>query len=185
MISTCSLDNLLFGEAEELMDAVERFATEAAAFQQWARHGADTGERAVREALVRITRLYLAALELPPAWSEELASEPDAERVGEDEWRAVFAAASRLPVDYYAEVFDPSVIPPEVPVIASIADDIADIYRDVVSGLGAYQAGRRAQAIWEWGFGFEHHWGEHATGAIRALHAWLATHSPSPMRERE
>src|SRR5262249_48569314 len=98
---------------------------------------------------------------------------------------AVFAAASRLPVDYYAEVFDPSVIPTEVPVIASIADDIADIYRDVVSGLGAYQVGRRAQAIWEWRFGFEHHWGGHATGAIRALHAWLATPSLSLMRERE
>jgi len=38
-------------------------------------------------------------------------------------------------------------------------------------------SGRRAAAVWEWGFGFRHHWGEHATGAIRVLHAWLAANA--------
>ena len=161
------------------MDAVERFAAEVAAFRQWVRDDSATGEQAVRDALFRITRLYLAALELPPAWSDELTDQPDAERVGEDEWRAVFADAGRLPFDRYGEVFEPSIIPPQEPVIASIADDIADIYRDVVSGLWAYQTGSKTQALWEWGFGFEQHWGKHATGAIRALHCWLTTHSPS------
>ena len=156
------------------MDAVDRFAAEAALFQQWARYGTDQGDSAAREALIRITRLYLAALDLPPAWSEELADQHDAARVGDEEWRAVFAACARLPLDYYGEVFDPLPVPPEQPVVASLADDIADIYRDVVSGLQEHQAGRRAQAVWEWGFGFRHHWGEHATGAIRALHCWLA-----------
>jgi hypothetical protein len=37
--------------------------------------------------------------------------------------------------------------------------------------------GRRAQAVWEWGFGLRHHWGEHATGAIRALHCRLAANA--------
>jgi hypothetical protein len=163
------------------MDAVDRFAEEAATFGKWALLGTATGERAVRDALVCITRLYLAALELPPAWSDELADQPDAERIGDEEWAAVFAAAGRLPLSDYGEVFDPCKVPPEEPVVASLADDIADIYRDVVSGLREYQAGRRAQALWEWGFGFQHHWGEHATGAIRALHCWLATNCSSQL----
>lgn len=156
------------------MDAVEQFAAEATAFQRWALHGTDRGELAAREALVRITRLYLAALHLPPAWSEEVADQADAERVGAEEWGAVFAAAGRLPAESYGAVFDPLLVPPEEPVVGSLSDDIADIYRDVVSGLREYEAGRRASAIWEWGFGLRHHWGDHATGAIRALHAWLA-----------
>lgn len=160
------------------MDPVERFAGEAEAFRAWATLGMDTGEDAARNALLHVVRLYLAALELPPAWSEQLAHEPDAERVGENEWRTAFAAAGRLPLDIYAACdphFDPVVgLPTESAGIGSLSDDLGDIYRDVVTGLRAFESGRRAVAVWEWGFGFRHHWGEHATGAIRALHAWLA-----------
>lgn len=159
------------------MDALDRFGAEAALFQQWARHGTDRGEAAAREALLRITRLYLAALDLPPSHGEEPADAVDAKSVDDEEWRAVFAAASRLPLDYYGEVFDPSALPPEEPVVGSFADDIADIYRDVVGGLREQQAGRRARAAWQWSFAFRHHWGKHATGAIRALHSWLAANA--------
>jgi hypothetical protein len=162
-----------------MTDPVERFAEEAALFQHWALHGRDTGESAAREALIRITRLYLAALELPPASSVELADQSNAPRVGRDEHEAVFAAAARLPLQFYAEVFDPLPIPAQEPVLGHLADDIADIYGHVVEGLLAYRADDRARAVWEWGFGLQHHWGEHATGAIRALHSWLAANAPN------
>ena len=157
-----------------LIDSADAFATEAALFERWARHGADTGHASAREALVRITKLYACALALPPAWSDELADQPDAEGIAADELAAVFAACARLPIDWYGEVYDPLPVPPDEPGVGSLADDIADIYGDVVSGLREYEAGRRARAIWEWGFGLQHHWGEHATSAIRALHCWLA-----------
>jgi hypothetical protein len=80
----------------------------------------------------------------------------------------------------YGEVFNPLIVPPEEPVLGSLSDDITDIYRDVVTGLREYEAGRRTQALWEWGFGFQAHWGEHATGAIRALHCWLASNFLGP-----
>ena len=147
-------------------------------FERWARLGGQRGEIAAREALVRITRLYLAALDLPPPWTEGLDPRP-AQRVSDDEWKEVFAAAGCLPLDYYGELFDPLVTPPEEPVIGSLADDIADIYRDVVTGLREHQAGRPLRAIWEWGNNFQQHWGDHATGAIRALHAWLAANAPA------
>ena len=156
------------------MDAVDRFAAETAAFREWALNGNDQEEWAARGALVCLTRLYLAALELPPAWNEELADQPDAVRVGDEECRTVAAACRRLPFDLYGEVFDSLPVPPEEPVVGSLTDDITDIYRDVITGLREYESGRRAQAVWEWGFGLRHHWGEHATGAIRALHCWLA-----------
>ncbi len=158
------------------MDAVDRFAAEAALFQEWALRGTDRGHAAAREALIRTTRLYVAALTLPPPWSEALEDQPDAVSVGNEEWRAVFDACARLPMDMYGAVFDPLTVPPEDPVIGSLSDDMADIYRDVVTGLQEYRAGRREQAVWEWSWGFQHHWGGDATNAIRALHCWLETH---------
>jgi hypothetical protein len=70
-------------------------------------------------------------------------------------------------------VFDPFVLPPEEPVVGSIADDVADIYGDVVGGLVEYEASRTAQAVWEWKFQLRSHWGRHATDAMYALHIWL------------
>ena len=98
----------------------------------------------------------------------------DARGVSNDErWAIHHGIAARLPFGDYARVFDPFVLPPEEPVVGSIADDVADIYADVVGGLIEYEAGRTAQAVWEWGFQLRSHWGRHATDAIYALHIWL------------
>jgi hypothetical protein len=70
-------------------------------------------------------------------------------------------------------------VPADKPVTASLADDIADIYRDVVSGLRHYRAGHRDEAVWQWTFTLQSHWGGHITGAIRALHCWLAANDLS------
>ena len=159
------------------MDSVDQFAAEARRFREWALTGPDQAEWAARGALVRLTSLYAAALELPPSWNEELTDQTDAKSVGEDECRAVTVACRRLPFDLYGEVFDTLAVPPEQPVVGSLTDDITDIYRDVITGLREYESGRRAQAVWEWGSGLRQHWGKHATGAIRALHGWLASNA--------
>jgi hypothetical protein len=159
------------------MDAVERFARHAADYEAWARGGEDAGHAAAVEGLRRIGTLVLAALELPRL-SEDTGEEPPVGTVTDDEWQAVCAACSRLPVDTYGSVFDPLAIPPEEPVLGSLADDIADIYRDVVNGLRQYQAGHRTAAAWEWRFGFENHWGHHAADAMRALVAFITSSAP-------
>jgi len=74
--------------------------------------------------------------------------------------------------DLYAEVFDPYNRSDQDAVVASLSDDLADIYRELVAGLHCYRMRRYSDAAWEWRFGFDQHWGEHATGAIRALY-WL------------
>ena len=155
------------------MDAVQAFANEARRFEQWARLGTDSEETGAREALTRVLRLYGAALELPPPWSEGPNTD-EPERVDHSEWQAVAAAVSRLPLNYYGELSDPLPVPPGQPGIGSLVDDLADIYRDVVTGLRLYDAGRNGEAVWQWAFNFRVHWGDHATGAIRALHCWLA-----------
>jgi hypothetical protein len=87
--------------------------------------------------------------------------------------RSAYSQVSNLPLTYYSEVFNSNVVPPEDPVIGDLADDIADIYRDLRRGLNLLDAGHTEQAVWEWVFHLKHHWGEHATSAIRALYWYL------------
>lgn len=71
------------------------------------------------------------------------------------------------PHDLYWEVFDPYV--DEERVAGSLTDDFLDIYRDLKRGLVAFDKGQHQEAVWEWRFHFDHHWGEHAVDALRAL----------------
>jgi hypothetical protein len=164
-------------------DPVEQFAAAASAFDVWAREGAEQGEAGAREALLHIVRLYSCALRLPDPWSDTLSEEPEPDRISDEEVAAVAQHCTRLPLNCYGEVFDPMIVPPEEPVVGSLGDDIGDIFREVGGGLRAYQLGLRAEAIWVWGFGFRGHWGEHATGAIRALHAWLVENAMDKLHE--
>jgi len=52
----------------------------------------------------------------------------------------------------------------------SLADDIADIYRDLEEGLVLKDEASPQNAIWEWRFGFDSHWGHHAIDALKAIH---------------
>jgi hypothetical protein len=155
------------------MDPIQAFAVEASRFERWLLEGSDRDADAVGEALRRLLGLYGAALNLPSAWSDEVESSESA-RLGDGERQRAYRASQRIPLDLYGEVFNPTLVPPEEPVIGSIADDLADIYSEIAAGLRAYEQGNHAAAAWEWTFGLHSHWGAHATSAIRALHWWLA-----------
>jgi hypothetical protein len=163
------------------MDSVEKFAREAAAFERWLLSGTDREADAVSQCLIRLLDLYRAGIDLPREWSDELDDRAEIELVSDAEWRRAHEASQRLPLDYYSEVFDPTKTPSEDPVIGSVSDDLADVYRDVVAGLRAYERGDRAGAIWEWSFGLHSHWGAHVTGAVRALHWWLCNNAPNQL----
>jgi hypothetical protein len=70
--------------------------------------------------------------------------------------------------DLYWEVFDPR--HEESPVAGSLTDDLTDIYRDLRRGLAIADSGSMIDAVWEWRYNYEIHWGNHATDAIRVLH---------------
>lgn len=52
-------------------------------------------------------------------------------------------------------------------------DDLADIYRDLQEGITLYERGDQesvSEAIWQWRFGYEHHWGYHLYSALLTVH---------------
>ena len=82
--------------------------------------------------------------------------------------------------DVYWEVFDP--YSDEERVAGSLSDDFLDIYRDIKRGLVAFDEGQHQDAVWEWRLHFDHHWGEHAVDALRALQrACTATAAAPPI----
>ena len=138
-----------------------------------------------------LPRVYAAALALPRV-------EPDTGSAGEhtlthDDWQVVYKdLTERLGRwDSYFDVSDPYDQVSHEPIRISLADDLADIYRDVKNGLLAEQAvaeARPNEVLWTWRFEFESHWAAHAAGALRALQTALlvhyAEHVPETFRSR-
>jgi hypothetical protein len=112
--------------------------------------------------------LYAAALNLPAL---DVVEELEPPGVNQEEWDRVYRRFGSLPVGYYSEIFDPLTVPPEEPVVGDLADDLADIYRDVRSGLQLYEAGAWPAATDFWLENFRIDWGRHALSALCVLHA--------------
>ena len=106
--------------------------------------------------LNQLVDLYHNALEL-----DFPASDPDTNHIDID------IQLSSDSSDIYWEVFAPLIL--DEPVAGSLADDIHDIYIEIKRGLILTQANTDA-ALWEWKWGFDNHWGNHAINTIRALH---------------
>ena len=124
----------------------------------------------VRELERRIAELYVAALSLPQPG--ELRSTQPTSSMRHDEAASLMRRLSRQLGDYdfYNLVFDPYDFVDSTPVTGSLADDVTDIYRDLKNGLVAYDAGETEDAVWEWRFEFDSHWGRHAANALYAIH---------------
>lgn len=166
--------------AEGLPSPIDTFALEARAFCAWAT-GADGSTMGAAAALRHIAALYVAALSLPHPFSPDLSSEYRS--ADAPNRHLVQGRVTTLPFDRYWEMYAPNTATPEEPAAGSLRDDIQDIYDDVARGLDLFDAGNRADALFEWGFGFRIHWGEHATGALHALHAFLAEQDPEALAQ--
>lgn len=70
----------------------------------------------------------------------------------------------------YQCVFDPTT--DKEAICGSLADDIADIYRDLKEGLvlGTMNHARRENIVWEWRLLYYSHWGHHAMDALLVIH---------------
>ena len=145
---------------------VQHFADVANAFCTWAEESSEDQIDQVPAALALLSNLYQLALVLP-----ELFDEQDAPEIQDQDWKKVFARFGSMPFNYYSQFFDPLEVTGE-PTVADLADDLADIWRDLKRGLLLFQAGNVAAACWQWRQSFWSHWGQHATGALHALHSW-------------
>ncbi len=97
-----------------------------------------------------------------------------------DDWKRIHARFASMPFQYYESRQDPFDLGDHEHEVGDLADDLADIWRDLKRGLELYDSNERVTAAAEWKFGFEAHWGRHATAALYALHCWLVDNRPSP-----
>jgi hypothetical protein len=127
--------------------------------------------RFLRDVHQSLPGLYAAGLRLPTICPDR---RPVGTRVGVPEWRRLYRSlGARLGHRrYYSEVFNAYDRKDSDALIGDLADDLADIYGDLTNGFRCWQVGDYANAVWEWRFMCESHWGEHATSALRALY-WL------------
>jgi hypothetical protein len=91
--------------------------------------------------------------------------------IARGEKQAALKRFGEFPFQYYWEVFNPVTATPEEPVCGAIADDFADIYCDVKSGLLAYDLGRHPQVVWCWRF-----CGAFIGASMQRLHSRRSTH---------
>ncbi len=131
--------------AERFCDAVEKKSVSAENAAEW---------------LSLLMELYTKAMALPEV-------EPDDESISYE--KNAIPQPTIECLSTYWETYDPFRL--EEPVCGDLKDDLQDIYRDLCSGIKAFNAGNVCNAIWEWKFGLINHWGQHTVDAIRALHS--------------
>jgi hypothetical protein len=115
--------------------------------------------------------LYAAGMRLPFPGGDDDFDAPAS--MTSEEWQELYQRlGSKLGnVAFYSVMFDPYELG-ATPVTGSLADDAADIYRDLRVGLNVIESeGGLDNAVWEWRFGFDNHWGKHAAEALLALHS--------------
>jgi len=137
------------------------------------------GERWVEAVLCALAQLYAAAHRLPDfGLSDDATDIPEFLDVCHEDWFSLFGFVQQIlgPQEAYWAYFDPSEPSDsnEQPIFHSLADDLADIYRDVKPGLRAWLTGDDAyleSIVFRWKVpNFGSHWGVHAVSAMRALH---------------
>jgi hypothetical protein len=147
---------------------VARFVDEAKQFCVFVEQATEyTLAERLAQAQRRLLELYMAAVALPqvkPTEGDDADANPPRPAIEFDM------------LDAYSAVFDPYA-DNEV-VGASLTDDFGDIYSDLKAGLDLWKSeGSRINAIWQWRFMFDAHWGRHAINALGALH-----HARNPSR---
>ena len=110
-----------------------------------------------------LMKLYISAMNLPETEPETIAASSS------DISECVTIRFTEQILTTYWEIFDPYA--DEDPVCGDLIDDLSDIAADLRDGMKEYEAGRFGNAIFEWKFGLNNHWGQHIVDALRALHA--------------
>lgn len=128
----------------------------------------------LEEVASALAELYDRGLQLPVVDRETNEPIADASLTNE-EWTELFDAlrAELGSLDGYTTLAFPGSADDEVRQ-RSVAEDLADIYRDVKEGLDLLLANApETDVVWHWRFSFRSHWGKHAVEALRAIHGHL------------
>jgi hypothetical protein len=123
----------------------------------------------VRLCFSLISKLLSEAIELP-----EVEGRLDAGSVSDEGYNEIaqLVKAKFTDDDYYTMMFDPYEIAAE-PVVGSLSDDIAGIWRGIKTGLAALNNGSLEDAVAQWRMSFAEQWADQATQVLRPLSALL------------
>ncbi|MHC5058320.1 MAG: DUF5063 domain-containing protein [Planctomycetota bacterium] len=120
-----------------------------------------------------LTLLAAAGLALPPC-GEGGEGEYGEMRLSHEDWQRIAGAVGRVTAPAIRELTadagedDPDALRAEM-----LWDDLADVYRDLRHALRIFDLGTedaRAEAVWQWRFDYESHWGEHLFSALQTVH---------------
>lgn len=93
----------------------------------------------------------------------------------QEEWNQLYNSLKEKLGDWdlYWQVFDPRT--DNEAIHGSLADDIADIYRELKDGISLRESNETPpyEIIFDWRLGFFSHWGKHAIDALRIIHFLL------------
>jgi hypothetical protein len=158
---------------------VVEFVAVANEYCKYCEHASEIkGEELLKILQRLLPLLYLKASFLPefkPFFedgNEKFVSEADWTIVN-DAFRENFGTAND-----YLEVFDDRMNESDGPVVASLSEDMADIYQDLKDFILLYQTGTvevMNDAIWECRMNFENHWGQKLVNALRAIHKFVCS----------
>ena len=155
--------------------AATRFSVSARHFLHIVDNADQVGPRALPEQLAReLSDLYRAALQLPHQDTLSV-TDTDLERWSDDTlWSRRYTLIGQQlgPLDTYWLIYNPQEL--NEPVAGSLADDLADIARDLEYGLRVLDRQVSPEmALWAWSESFRSHWGKHLVHALVAIHALI------------
>jgi Domain of unknown function (DUF5063) len=117
------------------------------------------------------------AINLPVIESSENddRTRPKGARTSQEQWNELYSLLKEKLGDWnlYSHVFDPT--KDREAIYGSLADDLADIYRDLKEGLVIHNSDLAPpnDILWGWRILFYSHWGDHAMNALRTIHFLL------------
>ena len=145
-----------------------RFFGEAESFCEILMNGTEK-EEWTKQVLLSLSRVYYEALSLSPV--ELTGTELKIAEVSYDEWKRAFDHVSRIlgkEGAYWCVLENGDC---HEPVQLPIANDLADVFRDLQKCLRGLTTGASlADITWQVIESFETHWGGHAVAATQALH---------------
>ena len=143
------------------MDQVKEFYEQADEYCRFISENVITADT-VPYVMELLMKLYISAMNLPETEPETIASLSDISEA------VTIRFSEQIPTTYW-EIFDPYADKDSV--CGDLTEDLSDIAAALKTGMKEYEAGRFGNAVFEWKFGLNNHWGQHIVDALRALHA--------------
>lgn len=137
-----------------------------------------TAIQLLQEAFILLPQLCLYGMRLPDV---KRLSDYERQSRTKEQWNNVYKSLRNKLKDYdvYVNVFDPYDKKDHEAINNSVSYDLTDIYYDLKPGLKYWlkvSAADKLRIIWHWKWGFENHWGRHATQVFSALFSLLFEH---------